>query len=68
MHGKEEWLIEKLGSRHKCVERTVWPVFPDIFPFLVTMLTVRQSSFECFCEISAKYDCFKVYDTSLVKI
>ena len=28
MHGKEEWVIGKLGSQRKCIERPVWLWFP----------------------------------------
>ena len=37
MPGKEEWVLEYLGSQHKCVEWPVRPVFPD-YLFLVTMV------------------------------
>ena len=29
MPSKEEWVLAQLGSQHKCVDRPVWPVFPD---------------------------------------
>ena len=41
MLGKEEWVLVYLGSQHKCVERPVWPVFPDC-PFLVTMIQLNS--------------------------
>ena len=29
MHGREEWVLVQLGSRHKCIERPAWPMFAD---------------------------------------
>ena len=45
MPGKEEWVLVLLGSQHKCVERLVWPLFPD-YPFLVTMVTLKDLQLE----------------------
>ena len=29
MHGREEWVLVQLGSRHKWIERPGWLMFPD---------------------------------------
>ena len=29
MHGREEWVLVQLGSRHKCIERPAQLMFPD---------------------------------------
>ena len=58
MHGRQEWVLLQLGYQHKCVERPVWPVFPDYLfvscDYVILEHVTCNSSQSTFNNISAQ--------------
>ena len=55
MFSKEEWDLVQLGSQHNCVERPIWPVFPDYLSVSCdydSMVVGAPQSFQFFRQIT----------------
>lgn len=49
LYGKEKWVLVLVGSQNNCVEKPVWPMFPDYLLFFCDYDSTNQIKLTWLC-------------------